>query len=756
MDKGLTSLLHNALALHQQGHIEQALELYSQALTAYPPDNDVLLFSAIAFCQVQNYSRAVKLFAQIDPTHVAANPSYHINYGLALSETGDFEHAIERLKAGGKLDPTAFEVHFNLGRCYYRLRKLKEAQACFAQALQQLPSDPQALAYQGAVLVESGDNTSGLELLKSAFTLGGETTFLRCNTALAFERRGELEEAQKQYERALALSTTNTAARLGLSRTLALQGKYQQATSILKAARSYLSGKDLAIIECNLSTIAHLQSDNDQAEVYAAKALELDPDSAEAAGLLGLAYSNTNRALAAVSLFKQATEVAAPNPMHLINMSKNYTSIGMPKEAITTAQRAYALDTANADAFSSLLLYLHYPSDIARSDITSLHLDYGRVFGQQHTTEHNTSVNSSAERPRLGFISGDFCVHPIQFFFEPLLKEAALDNRIDILLYSNTPKKDQVTQRYISYVTKFVDIRQLNDTAACQLIAADNLDALIDLSGHTNNNRLGILAAKPAKKQLTYLGYPDTTGLQEIDYRITDNYADPAGSEKQYSEELLRLEDCFLTYLPPAYPEPRTKDSAEIVFGSFNNIAKISDVTVQAWSEILKQVPQSILLLKCHGLSETDLDQILTPRFNAYEIKRERLVYASRQPDFQQHLELYNRIDIALDTFPYNGTTTTFEALLMGRPVITRRTNSHVSSVGQSIMQNLKKTEFIAHSFDEYVKQAVLLAQDPQRITRLHQSLSKNLLQSTLCNNKAFYKKFIAALTKMKIIFSNN
>ena len=301
--------------------------------------------------------------------------------------------------------------------------------------------------------------------------------------------------------------------------------------------------------------------------------------------------------------------------MHLINMSKNYTSIGMANEAIATSQKAFAIDVTSTDAFSSLLLYLHYPSGISISDISTLHKQYGEVFSNSSNSENATSKQAPAERLKIGFISGDFCAHPVQFFIEPLLQEIHNDGKVDVVLFSNTPKKDQVTEKLISYSQKLIDIRHLNDSEACTIIQAENVDALIDLSGHTNNNRLPLLAMKPAMIQLTYLGYPNTTGLKEIDYRITDNYSDPEGVDERYSEKLLRLDDCFLTYLPPEHPATKITDSSSITFGSFNNIAKISDETVKMWCEILTKVENSKLLVKCHGLSSTDLEILLTKKF---------------------------------------------------------------------------------------------------------------------------------------------
>ncbi len=745
-------LLGTALSMHQVGNIKQAIELYHQALSIDPNHTDTLLYIAVAYCQNNEYKTAKEFFDKIALEDVATNPNYFINYGLTLSELGEFEKAIELLKKGTELDPEATEAYFNLGRCYYRMQIYTKATGAFAEVLNFTPNDIQALSYLGAISIELNELEQGLSILERAFNLGGESSFIRYSTGSAFEKQGHIQEAEKQYQRAISLDNNNISAHLGLCRTYAKQGEYIKASEEVENTRLLSNGRVEDILECSLSTIAHFQNDNKAAEFHAKKALEITPESKEAYGLLALACSNTNRQLEAVEYFNKATNTDKPNLMHLINMSKNYTAIGMPEEAIATAQKAFELDINSSDAFSSLLFYMHYPSSISSKAITSLHKQFGDIFSNKTPTQEDQSQETKNKKPKIGFISGDFCVHSIQFFFEPLLIEISQASEIETILFSNTPKKDQLTKRYINYADKFIDIRHLSNNEAYEIIRSENIDIMIDLSGHTNNNRLKLLAMKPAKIQMTYLGYPNTTGLKEIDYRLTDFTADPEDKDDQYSEKLLRLDGCFLTYLPPKHPEAEETSRDHIVFGSFNNIAKLSDETLISWSEILKKVENSILQIKSNGLNETDLDTILTPKFETLGISRDQIKYSSRQSDFSKHLNLYNDIDIALDTFPYNGTTTSFEALLMGRPIITRFSDTHVSSVGKSILTALNEVELISDSREDYIKKAVALASNTKKLKEYHRVLPDKLLKSELCNNKLFYKKFIEALIKIQII----
>ncbi len=753
MDSNYQQILQQAFNSHQLGDLTTAIQLYNEILNRYPDDNQVLLFCAVAYCQRGDFTTASDHFSHIETSSVSADPNYYINYGLTLSELGETRQAIELLQRGCELDPQAFEAKFNLGRCYYRQHDYRQAEEVFNEALRLNPEDAETLTYLGAILAASGDSQNAMNFLKHAFENGGETGFLRYITGEVFEKEGQTEEALNQYTRAFILDRNNIAACLSSSRMLAKQGKYQEAVARITDNIKTDDPHVAAVTECTISTIYHLQGDNQLAETHARKALAVNPESTEACGLLALALSNTGRQVEALELFRLATAVTAPRAMDLINMSKNFTALGLTHEAIATAQKAYALDLENADAFSSLLLYLHYPSDIAQKDITELHFKFGEVFNRRkkRKTAGTETVNTTA---RIGFISGDFCVHSIQFFFEPLLQQLAANNDVEVYLYSNTPHKDQVTAKYIEYADNFTDIRNLSDMEAYYRIKSDNLNALIELSGHTNNNRLTLLALKPVKTQLTYLGYPDTTGLTEIDYRLTDIIADPEGNDSMYTEKLYRFPGCFLTYLPPQHPEPtvRERGNRSLTFGSFNNIAKISAETLNCWAEILKLTPESRLLLKCHGLSAEDLKLLLLPRFTAAGITEERLIFAPREKSFEKHLNLYNSIDICLDTFPYNGTTTTFEALLMGRPIITLSAAAHVSRVGRSILTCLGNPELSCDSHQQYVKTATELAKDDVKIAEYHRTLSRKLHSSELCNHELFYKKFIEALKKMLII----
>jgi predicted O-linked N-acetylglucosamine transferase (SPINDLY family) len=280
------------------------------------------------------------------------------------------------------------------------------------------------------------------------------------------------------------------------------------------------------------------------------------------------------------------------------------------------------------------------------------------------------------------------------------------------------------------------DIRALSDDGAADLIRRDRIDILVDTGGHTGANRLMIFARKPAPVQITWLGYPDTTGLRSIDYRITDSIADPRGlTDALYSEQLIRLHS-FLCYQPPDYtpapgPPPALRNGF-VTFGSFNNFMKLSPGTIAAWAEILNAVPGSCLMLKHRGSHDRAARDAFPAFFESHGIARERIVITLQMPAHNLHLESYNEIDIALDPWPYNGTTTSCEALAMGVPFVTLAGRSHVARVGVSLLTQVGLADWIAASAEEYVRLAIRKAAGLDALAEIRRRLPARLAASPL------------------------
>jgi predicted O-linked N-acetylglucosamine transferase (SPINDLY family) len=287
-----------------------------------------------------------------------------------------------------------------------------------------------------------------------------------------------------------------------------------------------------------------------------------------------------------------------------------------------------------------------------------------------------------------------------------------------------------------------------------ELVRSDAIDILVDLGGHTADDFLRVFARKPAPVQVTWLGYPNTTGLAAMDYRLTDALVDPAGTADEYhSEALVRLSGGFLCYLPPHHAPPVSPSPAAqflaVTFGSFNTLQKITPEVVDAWTRILIAVPGSRLLLKRAPFRNSAVANRYRQMFQKAGIESDRVLLQDQTPSPADHLAQYSQIDVALDTFPYNGTTTTCEALWMGVPVICLAGNRHAGRVGASLLSRLGMADLIAGDFDDYVQVAVALANDPTRLAGLRTSLRSRMAASSLCDAAKFARSVEAAYRAM-------
>lgn len=474
------------------------------------------------------------------------------------------------------------------------------------------------------------------------------------------------------------------------------------------------------------------------------KTIEMKPDCAEAYNNMGDAFKEKGALNEAIHSYQKAVQI---NP----DFSETYNKLGnafqvkgKPDEAEMYYRRAIQIQPNDIGPYQNLLFVMNYNPVNDAGSIFSEHVQFAKRFAEPLYSSSPYHVKNRApyRRLKIGYVSPDFKKHSVAYFIEPVLT-AHSRNQFDILCYSNVKTEDEVTKRLQGYVNQWRNITELSDEKAAELIRKDGIDILVDLAGHTTNNRIFIFVRKPAPLQVSWIGYPATTGLSAIDYKIVDRYTDPPGiTEQFYTEKLLRLPDCFLCYLPdkdsPEVSLLPALTSGHITFGSFNNFAKVSPEVITLWSEILKAVPYSHLILKAHNLSFRSTRDYAMKMFSLNGISADRIELLSFDPSTRGHLLAYNRIDIGLDTFPYNGTTTTCEALWMGVPVITLAGNTHASRVGLSLLSNIGLHELIARTPDEYLTKAVNLANDLKRLHSLRERLRDMMLHSPLTNAKRF------------------
>jgi predicted O-linked N-acetylglucosamine transferase (SPINDLY family) len=358
---------------------------------------------------------------------------------------------------------------------------------------------------------------------------------------------------------------------------------------------------------------------------------------------------------------------------------------------------------------------------------------------------------------RVGYVSGDFREHSVAYFLEPVLRGQGGHDRaaVEVFCYADQRKRDAMTERLVSFGHQWRWVAGMSDDAVAELVRKDGIDVLVDLAGHSAENRLLVFARKPAPVQVTWLGYPNTTGLSAMDYRVTDAVADPPdlGEDERYSEKLVRLPRCFLCYgMEREWPEVGTlpaQANGFVTFGSFNNIGKVSERTMRLWGKVLQAAPGARLLLKYRSLGDEGTRRVVREAMAKCGVDVSRVEMVGHVGSHVEHLKLYGRVDVGLDTTPYCGTTTTCEAMAMGVPVVTLAGNSHVSRVGASLMTAVGMGEMAAASEDAYVSIAVKVAGDVENLKHVRLGLRERMRGSGLCDAVSFAREMEGAMRRM-------
>ena len=499
----------------------------------------------------------------------------------------------------------------------------------------------------------------------------------------------------------------------------------------------------------NLGVICDEQEKPREAIEAYQQALKLRPEFAEAHNNLGNAHQALGEVDEAMAAYRRALAIAPGYAQALNHLANVCKEIGRVIEADGYYRESVRLAPFRADLDSNRIYNLLFDP---RQDAASLLAEH-QGWNQRHVAPvammrrmHGNSLDS-ARRLRIGYVSPFFRRHVVGYNIAPLLR---LHDReqFEVFIYSDVRRPDEMTERFRTYVDAWRDVGGLDDQRCAELIAADRIDILIDLALHMGGNRLLVFARKPAPVQITFAGYPGGTGLTAMDWRLTEAYLDPPGkTDGDYVERSFRLPNSFWCYDPaeaatsaPASPLPAMQNGY-VTFGCLNNYCKVNDAVVDSWAGVLRAVPRSRLLLLAPVGSAR---KWLSERMSRHGVESARLDFNTPLPR-QQYIEQYARIDIGLDTFPYNGHSTSLDSLWMGVPVVTRIGKTVVGRAGWSQLSNLGLTDLAASGDDEFVRIAAGLANDLERLADLRRGLRDRMLASPLTNASAFTSEVEAA-----------
>jgi predicted O-linked N-acetylglucosamine transferase (SPINDLY family) len=665
------------------------------------------LQQAVTLHQAGQISKADILYRQILAEHPDHPEALHYS-GILAHQVGKSGVAIELIGKSICHRPDYAKAHNNLGNVLNDQGKLEEAVASYQKALVLEPDFVEAHNNLGSAFVKQGKLEEAVASFNKALTLKPGYIEAHSNLGNALSEQGKLEEAVASFNKALALEPDFVEAHNNLGSALVKQGKLEEAVASFN------------------------------------KALTLKPGYIEAHNNLGNALSEQGKFEEAVASYQKALTLKPDYAETHYNLGNVLSEQCKLEEAVASYRKALTLKPEYKEAYSNLLFCFNYMPGITQEAIYKESLQFGDRFSEYRHQETPTFENdlSKDRRLKVGYVSPDFNSHSVAYFIEPAIK-AHNREKVEIFCYANVKKIDEVTKRVQAEADHWCSIVGMKDEDVAARIKKDRIDILVDLAGHTRNNRLFVFALKPAPVQVTWLGFPNTTGLPTMDYRLTDEVADPEGeADGLHIEELIRLKHGFLCYQPmTSSPDVCSLPSQEcgyITFGSFNNLKKVTVEVIKAWAGILNAVPSSRLLLKAKQLINDQTRKWIIKILEQEGIAEERIEMHSWMPNQADHLALYSRVDIGLDPFPYNGTTTTCEALWMGVPVITLLGDRHASRVGASILYRVGMNELVASSVEKYIELTSSLANDRKKLIEIRSCLRDRIQKSELVNRRLF------------------
>jgi predicted O-linked N-acetylglucosamine transferase (SPINDLY family) len=562
--------------------------------------------------------------------------------------------------------------------------------------------------------------------------------------ALQHHRAGRLAEAERGY-RAILRSEPEHADSLHLLGVIALQnGDLTSALSLVQ--RAVVLRPDAAVCRNNLGQVLDRLGRNDEAVGCYEAAIELDPGYAEAYNNLGFVLARQDRLTDADALYRKAIDLDPEYAEPHTNRGNLLKDRGELDAAIRCYRRAIELRPDLSAIHSNLLLPLHYHPDYSPADLLREH----RAWAERHVAplvrarRPHENVPEPERRLRIGYVSPDFREHSVARFVLPLFREH--DRRqVEVFAYSDAPTPDAVTRLVRDHVDRWRDVATLGDEKLAEVVRADGIDILVDLAAHSGHNRLLTFARKPAPVQVTYLAYCSTTGVDAIDYRLTDRFLDPPEQRGDYTEASIHLPHCYWCYSVPPLPGsrlPATEHRAgPPTFGCLNNFAKVTDVTLELWGRLLRRVPEARLLV--YARTEAHRNRVRRALREA-GLDESRAAFVGRQ-SLADYLETYRQIDVALDPHPYCGGTTTCDALWMGVPVVSLAGRTAVSRAGATLLRNVGLEHLVARTPEQYVEVAAALMRDAAGLAVLRRELRGRIESSPVMNAPLFARDIEAA-----------
>ncbi len=710
----IQQLLEQGLSHFLAGRLSEAEDIYRQILAIEPQQPDALhLLGTVAF-RAGNTKAAIDLIGRaisVKPTAA----EYWGNISSILNAENRYEQAGVAASQAIRVRPEYAEAYYHLGNALVGRHEGDKAALAYAEAIRLRPDFVEALIGMGNLLLTQSRPSEAVGFYRQAIARRPGFADAHTNLAAALQSAGQLHEAITENQLAIQLKP------------------------------------DAADAYSNLGTLYLTTGDIEAAITSCKKAIELRPQ--EPAG-----YNNLGQALQAKGLpddataaYLKALSVRHNNPKAWNNLGGVQFSQGMLDEAIASFDHAAQLSTTESTAHSNKVYALHFhPHYDADAIARELRVwDERRARPLLPASRSYPNDRDPGRKLRIGYVSPDFRHHVVGFNVLPLI-ERHDRSRFEVFCYSNVSEPDDMTRTFQAKADQWRNIVGVNDEAAAEQIRIDRVDILVDLALHLAGGRLLVFARKPAPVQVTFAGYPGSTGMQAMDYRLTDPHLEPPVSgDTRYAEQSIVLPDSFWCYAPTG-PSPDVNELPAVrygfvTFGCLSNFSKINGEVLEKWAAVMLRVPRSrLILLAAVGSHRRRLLDAMA----ALGVSEDRITFVDRRPR-ADYLALYQQIDLSLDTFPYNGHTTNLDSLWMGVPFVTLVGQTPVSRAGWSQLSNLEMTELAALSDKQFVDIAVNLAGDISRLAELRKTLHDRLRASPIMDAASFTRNIETAYRQM-------
>ncbi|KAK4766417.1 hypothetical protein SAY87_008059 [Trapa incisa] len=721
--ENVCALTHTGMLYKDEGRLVEAADAYQKALKSDP-----------------SYKRAAECLAIV-----------LTDIGTSLKLGGSTQEGIQKYYEALKVDPHYAPAYYNLGVVYSEMMQYDTALQFYEKAALERPMYAEAYCNMGVIFKNRAELETAIVCYERCLAISPNFEIAKNNMAIALtdlgtkvKLEGDINQGIVYYKKALYYNWHYADAMYNLGVAYGEMLKFDMAIVFYELAIHF---NPRCAEACNNLGVIYKDRDNlDKAVECYQLALSINPNFSQSLNNLGVVFTVQGKMDAAASMIQKAI---AANPSYAEaynNLGVLYRDAGNISMAIAEYEQCLKIDPDSRNAGQNRLLAMNYINEGHDDTLYEAHRDWGTQFLRLYPQYTWWENSKDPDRPLIiGYISPDYFTHSVSYFIEAPLTYHDFQN-YKVMVYSAVVKADAKTIRFRENVLKngglWKEIYGIDEGKVASMIREDKVDILVELTGHTANNKLGTMAYRPAPIQVTWIGYPNTTGLPTIDYRITDSLADPPEKKQKHVEELVRLQNCFLCYTPspeagPVGPTPALSNGF-VTFGSFNNLAKITPRVLQVWARILVAVPNSRLVVKCKPFCCENIKQSFLAMLEQLGLDSLRVDLLPLILHNHDHMQAYNVMDISLDTFPYAGTTTTCESLYMGVPCITMAGSVHAHNVGVSLLTTVGLGRLVAKDEDEYIDLAINLASDITALSNLRMDLRDLMLKSPLCDGLNF------------------